>query len=300
MYKVGIVILNYLNYQDTIECIKSLEIDLYDNKEIIIVDNNSSNESYSILKELYENKKNIHIIKNSINLGFARGNNEGILYAREKLKCDHILLLNSDTTIIDKNFISSFINSYEDKIGIIGCRIIKLDGGEQNPHMLHLDKNFIEDCLYRYKNNKYTIKEKLLKTRFYNIVKNTIFRSIRIKKNKEKVKDNICSLDLVLHGSCMMLTKDYFEYYPYLHPGTFLYCEEFILTILTKKVGLKKLFINNTLINHKEGQSSKISFKNKNQIKINYNINGYSICNELFDMSYKEIYKEYFSKQKRL
>ena len=67
MEKVGIVILNYLNYQDTIDCIDSLNIDLYNNKEIIIVDNYSKNESYNILNDLYKNNKHIHVIKNDCN-----------------------------------------------------------------------------------------------------------------------------------------------------------------------------------------------------------------------------------------
>lgn len=296
MNKVGIVILNYLNYKDTIDCVKSLKMDLYENKEIVIVDNDSNNESYDTLKSLFSAEKNIHVIKNDTNLGFARGNNEGILYAREKLKCDHVLLLNSDTTITCDNFIYSFIKAYEKGIGLIGCRIVKLDGGEQNPFRLDINKQFIEECLYKHRNNKFTVKEKLLSTRLYDVLKTTIFKKIRIKKNMNKVKNNICSLDLVLHGSCIMLTEDYFEYYPYLYPETFLYCEEFILTILTRKVNLKKLFINDTFISHKEGQSSKMSFRNKNQVIIDYNTESYSKCYELFDMNYEEICKKYFRK----
>lgn len=300
MEKVGIVILNYLNYQDTIDCIESLKIDLYNNKEIIIVDNCSKNESYNILNDLYKNNKHIHVIKNNFNLGFAKGNNEGISYAREKLKCDHVLLLNSDTMITSSNFISSFINKYEKGIGVIGCRIVKVDGGEQNPLKLDVDKQFIQDILYNSKTKTLTLKEKFIRTKYYDILKKTIFKKLRIKKNIEKVRENICSLDLVLHGACFLLTKDYFEFYPYLYPETFLYCEEFILTILTRKVGLKKLFINNIFIEHKEGQSSKASFKDKNSIKAKYYLESYNKCYELFDMKYEDICDKYFTNKREV
>ena len=46
MDKVCFIILNYNNYQDTIDCVRSLQSSIENEKfDIIVVDNNSSNDS---------------------------------------------------------------------------------------------------------------------------------------------------------------------------------------------------------------------------------------------------------------
>lgn len=49
MNKISIVVLNYLNYVDTIECVDSILEMKYKFEGIIIVDNNSKNKSYRVL-----------------------------------------------------------------------------------------------------------------------------------------------------------------------------------------------------------------------------------------------------------
>ncbi|MFT9191410.1 MAG: glycosyltransferase, partial [Liquorilactobacillus sp.] len=41
--KMGIILLNYLNYEDTIECLNSLKAQTVKNISIVIVDNGSNN-----------------------------------------------------------------------------------------------------------------------------------------------------------------------------------------------------------------------------------------------------------------
>ena len=53
---VYIIVLNYNNYKDTIECIKSLEALNYHNYKIVIIDNKSTDDSNIILKEKYSSK----------------------------------------------------------------------------------------------------------------------------------------------------------------------------------------------------------------------------------------------------
>ena len=52
----------------------------------------------------------IKILKNAINLGFAKGNNTGIKYVRKELKADLIFILNSDT-VLNKSLFED-INRY--------------------------------------------------------------------------------------------------------------------------------------------------------------------------------------------
>ena len=115
--KVSIIILNWNNYWDTIECIRSLEKATYPNLDILIVDNSSDNDSEVILRKEFPS----YVFKQTgINLGFAGGNNIGIRQALKK-GADYILLLNSDT-VVKENFLEPLINAGEHvpDVGILG------------------------------------------------------------------------------------------------------------------------------------------------------------------------------------
>lgn len=301
MEKIAIIILNYLNYKDTIECVESIKNDTYLEKDIIIVDNCSNNESWEVLSKRYNKKDRVYMIKSEENLGFARGNNLGIEFARNKLNSEFILLVNNDTVFKDNEMLTKLIDSYEPMVGIIGPRIIEANGLEQNPVPTVVEKEKIQNDYNILANNK------IKNNKIYKAIKNIDFlRNLKNKllnRNEDRkdyltnsISESIMSEDIVLHGACMMLTKDYFKYYNILFPGTFLYYEENILTLLTKKVGLKKKYINDTYIYHKEDQSSIMSFNNANNIKLKYELESMRMCLDLFDLSYEQIRDRYFKK----
>ena len=123
MKKIAIVILNYLNYWDTIECVESaLRID-YKDKEIVIVDNGSSNESFERLNKEFKSNHHIFILQSKKNVGFAKGNNIGIKFSRCQLKADYILVVNNDVVFRDWTILKKMINHDRSNIGIIGCDI---------------------------------------------------------------------------------------------------------------------------------------------------------------------------------
>ena len=51
--RIRIVVLNYRNYRDTVECVRALERLDYPSFEIVIVDNDSRNESEDVLRETF-------------------------------------------------------------------------------------------------------------------------------------------------------------------------------------------------------------------------------------------------------
>lgn len=121
---VSIVLLNYNGYNDTIECIKSLKNITYNNYKIVIVDNNSTDNSEIEIKKFIKNDDKIQFIQADKNLGFSGGNNIGIRYALEN-NADYICLLNNDT-IVETNFLSELVNSMEkdNKIGVAAGKIM--------------------------------------------------------------------------------------------------------------------------------------------------------------------------------
>lgn len=93
--RVVIVILNYNQLEDTLECLASLDRQKYDNAEIVLVDNASSDGSPDAVASRYPH---IQILRNATNLGYAEGNNTGMRYALAQSR-DYLMLLNNDTVV---------------------------------------------------------------------------------------------------------------------------------------------------------------------------------------------------------
>ena len=104
---VYIILVNYNGYEDTVECVKSLIQMDYEDYQILIVDNGSSDDSLKKLKSI-ENDKTI-VIDAHGNLGFSGGNNTGINYAIEH-GGEYVLLLNNDTVVCE-NFLSELVRT---------------------------------------------------------------------------------------------------------------------------------------------------------------------------------------------
>ncbi|WP_353779248.1 glycosyltransferase [Winogradskyella sp. 3972H.M.0a.05] len=117
--KLSIVILNY-NVRHFLElCLKSVvkAIEGID-AEIIVVDNQSSDDSCAMVKSLFPD---VVLIENGENFGFSKGNNIGVEHA----KGEYICILNPDTVVAEDTFSSilNYTESIEDA-GIIGCRLV--------------------------------------------------------------------------------------------------------------------------------------------------------------------------------
>jgi GT2 family glycosyltransferase len=91
---VAIVILNWNNWRDTLECISACRKLEWPNFCILLVDNHSTDGSTEMLRSACPE---LEIIETEANLGFAGGNNIGIRQALN-LGADYIWLLNNDAT----------------------------------------------------------------------------------------------------------------------------------------------------------------------------------------------------------
>lgn len=255
--KFGIVILNYLNYQDTIDCVNSLLIDISElNIPIVIVDNNSNNDSIDKLKAVFASIDNIDILKTVNNLGYAKGNNIGIYHLKYKYDIRNALILNNDTVNLDSNFINYFryFESKEKCIGAIGTEIIGRDGKNQNP--VSKSNNLISSI-------KFFV--------WLSLKNKKIYTQIKSKKNlKNKNTANRKTEGFYLHGSAILLTEHYLKLFGGFYAGTFLYYEENILDYLIKKNNLEFHYEPEIFIYHKEDMSSAASFANLENKKFKF------------------------------
>lgn len=97
MTEVGIIILNWNNYEDTSECIDSIQENAEFPAQLILIDNNSTDGSAERLATEYPE---VEVIVSEENLGWAGGYNLGIERALED-GADYLFLLNNDTLFPD-------------------------------------------------------------------------------------------------------------------------------------------------------------------------------------------------------
>ena len=109
MNSLAIIVLNWNGADDTLNCVESLQQQTL-RPEIIIVDNNSSDDSVERFEDhIKSQKKDAPIlIKNSQNLGFAGGINTGLIYAKEH-NFEYIGVLNPDA-IADKKWCRALVD----------------------------------------------------------------------------------------------------------------------------------------------------------------------------------------------
>lgn len=112
---VSVIILNYNGASFLAECIESVRATTYQPLEIIVVDNNSSDDSLKIL----EGYPSVITHRNSRNFGYAEGNNIGVSLSTGK----YIVILNNDVTV-DPEWLSTPIEKMEQepKTGLVCCR----------------------------------------------------------------------------------------------------------------------------------------------------------------------------------
>jgi GT2 family glycosyltransferase len=253
-----------MNYSDTIECVDSILKNIsYEDYNLVIVDNCSTNGSGELLKNKYKNLENIHVIINSKNLGFAKGNNVGYLYAKKQLKSDFIILLNNDTIIKQENFLNNINEKYTDtNFHILGPDIVSLkDGLHQNPPKISISS--ISKVIVQ------ILRFFVLLTLNY-LCLEKIFRKIITRKSNHNIVhcDNNHENEqygVKLHGSCLIFSPEYVNRYDGLYDKTFMYMEEDILHFIANRDNLRVVYWPELRIYHKEDSSTNYSITNNNK-----------------------------------
>lgn len=117
--KVSVVVLCYNQLDYTKQCVDSiLAQTAYPNFELILVDNNSKDDTAAYLRELEKTDKRIKIVLNTTNRGFAGGNNDGIAVSDG----EYIVLLNNDT-LVTRGWLTAMVKHFRnsEKVGMVGA-----------------------------------------------------------------------------------------------------------------------------------------------------------------------------------
>lgn len=226
---VSIVIVNYNTFKVTCDCIESViqhtkEVDY----EIILVDNASKETDP---EEFARKFPNIVLIKNPENTGFAGGNNLGIQHA----KGDVILLLNSDTIILDDSISIAAKQLAADKIcGAITVHLTYADGKYQhNARKFRSLRNEILD---------------LLRPLLYLLP----YRKRAVLMLNQYFKGDFDTTVDWVSGAFMMFRKDVLNALPgkKLDERFFMYGEDHLWGYQIKQAGFENRFLSNVKVIH--------------------------------------------------
>jgi len=221
--RIAVVILNWNGYEDTSECIISLQKITYKNYKIIVVDNGSDAEEFNKLKN---NFPKIKVLRSDVNLGFTGGNNLGIKYSLEE-KVDYILLLNNDT-IVESNFLEPLLDAYEKNknAGIVAPQI----------NYFHEPKKIWSagGTISRLRGSGFAYSDRI----------------------ENKIKPNNRSVAFV-SGCCMLIKSELFNKVGYFDDNYFLYIEDTDLCFRTLHAGYKIIVNHHSKIFHKVSNSTK-------------------------------------------
>lgn len=232
---IGMVIVNYNDYETTKRLLDNVK-DYKVLKEIVIVDNKSTDNSLEELRKL-KNKK-ITIIDSGENKGYSYALNVGCKYLIDKYKSLNIVISNSDI-IIESELDIKDLNSYiSTKNVIVGPTIIQ--GND-------LNRGF------------------KIPTPWQDIKQNIVFFGKRVLAKELSYPDNYYHKDIskvdTVSGCFFMISSKHLEDMGYFDENVFLYYEENIMGIKTKKLGKNIIVCNNVDVIHDHSVSIDKSLK---------------------------------------
>lgn len=231
--QLSVIILNYNVRYFLEQCVRSV-LNAISNidAEIIVVDNNSTDGSSQMMQELFPH---IRYVDNKSNVGFPRGNNIGVSYA----KGEYICVLNPDTVVSESTFtkLLSFA-SKQQKMGIVGCQLI--DGKGQ---FLPESKRGIPTPWVSFSKA----------IGFNRIAPKSSFLNAYYAPHLDKNESGEVS---VLVGAFMFMKKDLYIELGGFDESFFMYVEDTDLSYRAIKKGYKNYYKHDVVVIHYKGEST--------------------------------------------
>ena len=229
---VSIIIVNWNTKGLLRDCLSSVcenagEIDY----EIIVIDNASTDGSAEMVKNDF---KQVILIENSENRGFAAANNQGMVIAKGR----YVLLLNSDTVVLDDAIAKTACFADENpQAAVIGCRVLNPDRTLQRTcFMFPSVLNMLLSSTYLYK--------LFPKSRFFGREQMTWWD-----------RNDVRPVDVVT-GCYMLVRREAIEQVGMMDEQFFMYCEETDWCYRFREKGWMVMFAPVGQIIHFGGQST--------------------------------------------
>jgi GT2 family glycosyltransferase len=229
--QLSVVILNY-NVRYFLEvCVLSVQKALENvDGEIIVVDNNSQDDSCAMMKQRFPNVK---LIENRENSGFPKGNNIGVAAA----KGEYICILNPDTVVAEDTFTKALAFAKKQKeLGIVGVKLIDGTG------------NFLPES------------KRGIPTPFVAFTKITglykIFPTTFGEYYAQHLSENETGKVDILVGAFMLMKRDLYNEICGFDENCFMYSDDIDLSYMALKKGKSNYYFHETSVIHYKGEST--------------------------------------------
>ena len=212
-------------------CVLSVQNAIHNiDAEIIVIDNNSQDDSCEMMKRRFPNLK---LIENRENVGFPKGNNIGVSQA----KGEYICILNPDTVVAEDTFtkVLAFAQKQND-LGIIGCKLIDGTG------------NFLPESK-RGTPTPFVAFTKI--TGLYKIFPKTFgqYYAQHLSENETGKVD-------ILVGAFMLMKRELYNEIGGFDENCFMYSDDIDLSYMALKKGKSNYYFHETSVIHYKGEST--------------------------------------------
>ena len=232
--QLSVIILNYNVRYFLEQCVLSIQKALINlDAEIIVVDNNSSDDSCEMMKQLFPH---IKLIENPVNVGFPKGNNIAVAEA----KGEYICILNPDTVVAEDTFekILNYVTLSGVEVsntGIIGCKLIDGTG-----NFLPESKRGVPTPWVAF-------------TKIFGLYK---FSNYFGKYYAQHLTENQSGKVDVLVGAFMVMKRDLYLQVGGFDENCFMYSDDIDLSYMIQKLGKENFYYHETSVIHYKGEST--------------------------------------------
>ena len=230
--QLSVIILNYNVRYFLEQCVLSVQKALENiDSEIIVIDNNSSDDSCYMMKSRFPN---IKLIENKENVGFPKGNNIGVAQAKGQYLC----ILNPDTVVAEDTF-TKILNSqfiiHNSQLGIIGCKLIDGTG-----NFLPESKRGIPTPFVAF-------------TKIFGLYKISNFFG---KYYAQHLSENQSGKVDILVGAFMILKRELYNKIGGFDENCFMYSDDIDLSYMALQKGKYNYYFHETTVIHYKGEST--------------------------------------------
>lgn len=231
---IGVVIVSYNSADELTDCIKSVSLSVEAagcNSLVIVVDNNSSDNSIDI-----SNEAGAKVIANDVNKGFAAAVNQGIKEAFS-LNAEYILILNPDV-IMSPECMGELIKCFnsDSQIGGVGPNLIDEKGKPAPENYYQKAPSWISVALFSTFLHRYFVHSPFFVHRFY--------REYGL--DKDKVVDQI-------PGACLFTSRGVLEEVGLLDEDFAIWFEDVEWCYRARKKGYKMWYCSTAKVEHEGG-----------------------------------------------
>jgi GT2 family glycosyltransferase len=248
-HRIGIVILNYNTFADTIKLVEELQKQtLANDLQIIIVDNASPNNSFEKLKPLENKYSNVVVLQTEANLGYAKGNNFGLKYLEDNIKPEYVAILNNDI-ILPNDCFEKLIEKYSvlENPAIIAPKQLDVNNKAFLPYQMN---SYLDDCL-----NLFYIFKLFHKRNALKFIDNTGLKAMKVD---------------MIPGSFMFASFERFKEMGYFYPNTFLFVEERFIAVKAKKLNLYNYMLLDETYIHAHSKTINTAYNQVEKYKLLY------------------------------